>query len=175
MLVNGDAAEQPGLIKDTTTQGFRQDVVAESMNQPVLVDFWAPWCGRARQLTPVIEKVVKEARGKVRLVKMNIDDFPEIPGQLGIQSDSRRDRLQAGPADRRLHGRAARKPGQGLHREACRADGAGATEELIAAAQAAAEAGDAAGASELYAGVLELEPENVRRDRGPGAAASRHG
>ena len=86
MLVNGDTAEQPGLIKDTSTQGFRQDVIAESMKQPVLVDFWAPWCGPCKQLTPVIEKVVKAARGKVRLVKMNIDEFPEIPGQLGIQS-----------------------------------------------------------------------------------------
>ena len=86
MLVNGEAAGQPGLIKDTTTQGFREDVIAESMNQPVLIDFWAPWCGPCKQLTPVIEKVVKAAGGKVKLVKMNIDEHPQIPGQLGIQS-----------------------------------------------------------------------------------------
>jgi putative thioredoxin len=80
MLVNGEAAEQPGLIKDTTTQGFRQDVIAESMKQPVLIDFWAPWCGPCKQLTPIIEKVVKAAGGKVKLVKMNIDEHPQIPG-----------------------------------------------------------------------------------------------
>ena len=85
MLVNGEAAEQPGLIKDTTTQGFRQDVIAESMQQPVLVDFWAPWCGPCKQLTPVIEKAVKAAGGKVKLVKMNIDEHPQISGQLGIR------------------------------------------------------------------------------------------
>src|ERR671917_1077339 len=74
------------LVKDTTTASFRQDVLAESMKQPVLVDFWAPWCGPCRQLTPVLEKAVRNARGKVRLVKMNIDEHPQIAGQLGIQS-----------------------------------------------------------------------------------------
>jgi putative thioredoxin len=74
------------LIKDTTTAGFREDVMSESMRQPVLVDFWAPWCGPCKQLTPIIEKVVKEAKGKVKLVKMNIEEHPQIAGQLGVQS-----------------------------------------------------------------------------------------
>ena len=74
------------LIADTTTAGFARDVIDASRNQPVLVDFWAPWCGPCRQLTPVIEKVVTEAAGRVKLVKLNIDDHPSIPGQLGIQS-----------------------------------------------------------------------------------------
>ena len=73
-------------IKDVTTASFRQDVVSDSMAQPVLVDFWAPWCGPCKQLGPVIEKVVAAAKGKVKLVKMNIDDHPQIAGQLGIQS-----------------------------------------------------------------------------------------
>ena len=72
--------------KEVTTASFRQDVIAESMRQPVLVDFWAPWCGPCKQLAPIIEKVVRSAEGKVKLVKMNIDEHPQIAGQLGIQS-----------------------------------------------------------------------------------------
>src|SRR6202034_2679037 len=74
------------LIKETTTQTFVKDVIEESKRQPVLIDFWAPWCGPCRQLTPIIEKAVRAARGKVKLVKMNIDEHPAIPGQMGIQS-----------------------------------------------------------------------------------------
>lgn len=79
-------AGEAGYIKDTTTAGFRADVIAESAKQPVLVDFWAPWCGPCKQLTPILEKAVNAAGGKVRLVKMNIDEHPQIAGQLGIQS-----------------------------------------------------------------------------------------
>jgi putative thioredoxin len=74
------------LIKDTTTQAFPKDVLEESRRQPVLVDFWAPWCGPCKTLSPIIEKAVTAAKGAVRLVKMNIDDHPAIAGQLGIQS-----------------------------------------------------------------------------------------
>src|SRR3954468_13790124 len=90
MLENGGGvaamAAPDGLIKETTTQGFMKDVIEESKRQPVLIDFWAPWCGPCKQLTPILEKVVKGAKGKVKLVKMNIDDHPAIPGQMGVQS-----------------------------------------------------------------------------------------
>src|SRR6202162_6117039 len=75
-----------GVVKETTTQAFVKDVIEESRRQPVLVDFWAPWCGPCKQLTPVLEKAVKGAKGKAKLVKMNIDEHPSIPGQMGIQS-----------------------------------------------------------------------------------------
>src|ERR1700757_2538026 len=74
------------LIKETTTQTFVKDVIEESKRQPVLIDFWAPWCGPCRQLTPILEKAVRAAKGRVKLVKMNIDEHPAIPGQMGIQS-----------------------------------------------------------------------------------------
>ena len=76
----------PDLIKETTTQTFVKDVIEESKRQPVLIDFWAPWCGPCRQLTPILEKAVRAAKGRVKLVKMNIDEHPAIPGQMGIQS-----------------------------------------------------------------------------------------
>jgi putative thioredoxin len=85
MLDNGGTATADA-VKDTTTQAFMKDVIEESKRQPVLVDFWAPWCGPCKQLTPVLEKAVRGAKGKVKLAKMNIDEHPAIPGQLGIQS-----------------------------------------------------------------------------------------
>ena len=78
------------LVKDTTTQTFVKDVIEESKRQPVLVDFWAPWCGPCKQLTPILEKVVKAAKGKVKLVKMDIDKHPPIPRPAWASSRSRR-------------------------------------------------------------------------------------
>src|SRR5262249_691792 len=78
-------AATDGLIKDTTTQAFVKDVIEESKRQPVLVDFWAEWCGPCKQLAPVLETVVKAAKGKVKLVKMDIDKHPAVFGQLSQQ------------------------------------------------------------------------------------------
>src|SRR6201998_3494487 len=84
-MLEAGTADAP-VVKDTTTQAFVKDVIEESKRQPVLVDFWAEWCGPCKQLGPVLEKVVRAAKGKVKLVKMDIDKHPAIPGQLGIQS-----------------------------------------------------------------------------------------
>jgi putative thioredoxin len=85
-MLQDATATAPDVVKETTTQAFVKDVIEESRRQPVLVDFWAPWCGPCKQLTPVLEKAVKGAKGKAKLVKMNIDEHPSIPGQMGIQS-----------------------------------------------------------------------------------------
>src|SRR3974377_113573 len=82
----GTMAAAENVVKETTTQGFIKDVIEASKKQPVLVDFWAPWCGPCKQLTPILEKAVKAAKGRVKLTKMNIDEHPAIPGQMGIQS-----------------------------------------------------------------------------------------
>ena len=149
------------LVKDTTTAGFRQDVIAESMNRPVLVDFWAPWCGPCKQLTPVLEKVVKAAAGKVVLVKMNIDEHPSIAGQLGIQSIPAVIAFQRGqPVD----GFMGAVPESEVKAFIERLAGPGGPSPVEAALEEAVRLvgeGDLAGASELYAAVLEQEPDNV--------------
>src|SRR5271168_587521 len=86
MLQQAETKSADASVKDTTTQTFVKDVIEESRRQPVLVDFWAPWCGPCKQLTPILEKAVKALKGKAKLVKMNIDEHPAIPGQMGIQS-----------------------------------------------------------------------------------------
>ena len=151
---------QAGLIKDTTTATFRQDVIAESMNQPVLVDFWAPWCGPCKQLTPVIEKAVRAAGGKVKLVKMNIDEHPSIAGQLGVQSIPAVFAFDRGqPVDGFMGALPESQIAAFIERIAGPA--AGGVEDLLAEAAERVGEGDHAGASELYAAVLADEPENV--------------
>ena len=158
-------AERPAapdsLVKDTTTAAFRQDVLQESLRQPVLVDFWAPWCGPCKQLTPVLEKAVKAAAGRVKLVKMNIDEHPQIAGQLGIQSIPAVIAFTRGQPVDGFMGALPEGQIKGFIERLVGPVGPTAAEDLLGEAQARADAGDAAGAAELYAAVLAQEPEHV--------------
>ncbi|KAF0231923.1 MAG: hypothetical protein FD175_484 [Beijerinckiaceae bacterium] len=148
-----------GLIKDTTTATFRQDVLAESMNQPVLVDFWAPWCGPCKQLGPSIEKVVKAAKGKVKLVKMNIDTDPQIAGQLGVQSIPAVFAFNRGQPVDGFVGNLPESQIKGFIERLIGPLGAD-TAALVAEANALLDTGDAAGAAGVFAAVLAEESEN---------------
>jgi putative thioredoxin len=155
------AAAPDGLIKETTTQTFVKDVIEESKRQPVLIDFWAPWCGPCKQLTPILEKVVKSAKGKVKLVKMNIDDHPTIPGQMGIQSIPAVIAFVNGqPADGFL---GALPESQVLaFIERLTKDKIGGEEkDQLAAAEAALAKNDFAGAADIFAQVLAEDSTNI--------------
>ena len=149
-----------GFAKDVTTATFRQDVIAESMRQPVLVDFWAPWCGPCKQLAPLLEKAVAASGGKVKLVKMNIDEHPQIAGQLGIQSIPAVIAFQKGqPVDGFVGALPESQIKQFLERLA--GPLADPSKELLEEAAAAAADGDTATAAALYAEILEAEEGNA--------------
>jgi putative thioredoxin len=161
MLQTGEATAAEGLIKDTTTQTFVKDVIEESKRQPVLVDFWAEWCGPCKQLGPVLEKVVRAAKGKVKLVKMDIDKHPSIPGQLGIQSIPAVFAFVNGqPVDGFLGALPESQVAAFIERVTKDRIG-GEEKDLLKAADDALAKGDAAGAAELYAGVLSQDSGNV--------------
>jgi putative thioredoxin len=161
MLQEAGTITADAVVKDTTTQAFVKDVIEESKRQPVLVDFWAPWCGPCKQLTPILEKAVKAAKGKVKLVKMNIDDHPAIPGQMGIQSIPAVIAFVGGqPADGFMGALPESQVVAFLERLTKDRIG-GEAQDLLKAADAALAEGDAAGAAEMYAQVLAEDNANV--------------
>ncbi|MBX3572125.1 MAG: thioredoxin [Mesorhizobium sp.] len=160
----GQTPEQPkgDLIKDTTTQRFSADVIQESRNQVVLVDFWAPWCGPCKQLTPVLEKVVTAAAGRVKLVKMNIDDHPAVAGQLGIQSIPAVIAFKDGqPVDGFMGALPEGKVREFIDKVAGPAGPGAQIEAALAAAQQALEAGDGQTAADIYQEILSVAPDNL--------------
>jgi putative thioredoxin len=155
-----------GLVKDSSDRGFMADVIEESRGQPVIVDFWAPWCGPCKTLAPALEKTVRAAKGKVKLVKINIDENPAVAGQLGVRSIPA---VFAFDKGRPVDGFMGNVPESQLRQFVERlAKGAGPSPEeadleaaLAEAASALAE-GDVGGAAQVYAAVLQAEPENLK-------------
>jgi putative thioredoxin len=157
----GMTAQADSVVKDTTTQTFMKDVIEESKRQPVLVDFWAPWCGPCKQLTPVLEKAVKSAKGKVKLAKMNIDEHPAIPGQMGIQSIPAVIAFVNGqPADGFMGALPESQVIAFLERLTKEKIG-GEEQDLLKTADAALVGGNPAAAAEIYAQLLAADSNNV--------------
>jgi len=161
MLQQAQPATADAVVKDTTTQTFVKDVIEESKRQPVLVDFWAPWCGPCKQLTPVLEKAVKAAKGRVKLVKMNIDEHPAIPGQMGIQSIPAVIAFVNGqPADGFMGALPESQVVAFLERLTKDRIG-GEAQDLLKAAEAALAEGDTDSAADIYAQLLAEDNGNV--------------
>jgi putative thioredoxin len=160
------AAPQPAsdLIKETTTQTFVKDVIEESKRQPVLIDFWAPWCGPCRQLTPVLEKAVRAGKGRVKLVKMNIDEHPAIPGQMGIQSIPAVIAFVNGqPADGFMGALPESQVNAFIEKITKGVPAAGEPNiaEIITEAETVLAEGDAATAAQIYAEALAVDATNI--------------
>jgi putative thioredoxin len=148
-------------VKDTTTQGFVKDVIEESKHQPVLVDFWAPWCGPCKQLTPILEKAVKAAKGKVKLVKMDIDKHPDIPGQMGIQSIPAVIAFANGQPVDGFMGALPESQVVAFLERLTKGKIGGDEPDLLKLADEALAAGDAAGAANLYGQLVAQDGANV--------------
>ena len=160
----GAAPQAPDLIKDTTTQAFGKDVIEESKRQPVLIDFWAPWCGPCKQLTPILEKAVRAAKGRVKLVKMNIDEHPAIPGQMGIQSIPAVVAFVDGrPADYFMGAVPETQVNAFIEKVTKGVPGEGEPDiaEILKEAEAVLAEGDPAAAAQIYAEVLAVDSTNI--------------
>ncbi|MGO8740384.1 thioredoxin [Rhodoblastus sp.] len=147
-------------VIDVSLQNFRAEVIDESTRRLVLVDFWAPWCGPCRQLTPIIEKVVASRRGDVRLAKMNIDANPEIAQQLGIQSIPAVVAFHQGKMVDAFMGALPEREVKAFV-ERCIGPAAEDPEALFVEAQALLDAGDVDSAEIVFARILNLAPEHA--------------
>ena len=160
---NGAAPAAAGdLIKDSNTQNFTKDVIEPSRTTPVIVDFWAPWCGPCKQLGPALEKVVKQANGKVRMVKINVDENQQLAQQMRVQSIPA---VYAFVNGQPVDGFMGALPESQLKQFVDRLSGQGSMAEEIEAAvadaRAAFEAQDYETAAQIFAQVLQVDGENI--------------
>jgi len=165
MLQQAATATADAFVKDTTTQTFVKDVIEESRRQPVLVDFGSPRSSQSKQLTPVLEKAVKAAKGKVKLVKMNIDEHPaifqQLAQQLGLQTIPAVLAFVDGQPIDGFMGPLPESQVVAFLERLTKDRIGGEAQDLLKAADAALADGDATGAADLYAQLLAEDGTNV--------------
>src|SRR5215472_2510030 len=165
------AADGADLIKNSSTATFMADVIDASHDAAVVVDFWAPWCGPCKQLGPMLEKAVKDSKGAVRLVKINVDENPELAQQMRIQSIPA---VYAFKDGRPVDGFVGALPESQLKQFVGRlasAKGPSPIEEALALAKEAVAMGDLARAANIYTQVVQHEPGNPEALAGLARAA----
>jgi putative thioredoxin len=156
-----------GAVKDVTTASFQAEVIDGSFDAPVIVDFWAPWCGPCRTLGPILERVVRAARGAVRLVKINIDENREIAQQMRIQSIPAVYAFRDGrPIDGFVGALSEGQVKQFVQRLAGGRGGSSPIDEALAMAKQSLQEGDHKTAATLYTQVLQHDRENLEASAG---------
>ncbi len=164
-LIGETAGPAPGeIIKDATDASFMADVVEASRDTPVIVDFWATWCGPCRQLGPALEKAVTAAKGKVKLVKVDIDKNPAYAGQLRVQSIPAVFAFVDGKPVDGFMGALPDSQVRDFVDKLAKAGAGGPSpiDEILQMAKESLELGDIGGAAQAYAQVLQADPQNVK-------------